>query len=73
MLSSITPLGERSRNQRYAVAVAWYVLGSIAGGATLGLLFGSLGDALETMFGSPPVAAQSPHSPHATRAHVLSK
>jgi hypothetical protein len=57
MLSSITPLGERSRNQRYAVAVAWYVLGSIAGGATFGLLFGSLGHVLETMFGSPPVAA----------------
>lgn len=37
MLSSLTPFGERSRGHRYGVTAAWFVLGSTAGGATLGL------------------------------------
>jgi hypothetical protein len=36
MLSQITPLSERARNQRFGVTAAWFVVGSIAGGATLG-------------------------------------
>ena len=36
MLSSITPIGERGRGQRFRVTATWFVLGAIAGGATLG-------------------------------------
>ncbi len=43
MLTSITPLGERSRGQRYAVTVTAYVLGSALGGATTGAVLGALG------------------------------
>ena len=37
MLSTITPIGERGRDHRYASTAAWFVLGAILGGATLGL------------------------------------
>jgi hypothetical protein len=37
MLSSITPLSERSRGHRFGVTAAWFVAGSLLGGATLGL------------------------------------
>ena len=45
MLSTITPLGELSRGNRYPVTVAWFLLGSVVGGATLGvgLAVGALG------------------------------
>src|SRR5438105_15872190 len=43
MLSSITPLGERGRNNRFAVAATFFVVGSIAGGAATGLVAGALG------------------------------
>jgi hypothetical protein len=43
MLASINPLGERARNQRWGVTYAFYLLGSVAGGATLGLLAGLVG------------------------------
>jgi MFS family permease len=36
MLSTITPLGERSRGHRYAVTVAWFIAGAVIGGAALG-------------------------------------
>jgi hypothetical protein len=36
MLSSITPLSERGRGRRWSATAAWFVLGGIAGGATLG-------------------------------------
>lgn len=38
MLSSITPLSERARGNRYGVTVIWFILGSILGGLTLGAL-----------------------------------
>lgn len=38
MLSTITPVTEASRERRYALTVGWFVLGALAGGATLGLL-----------------------------------
>jgi hypothetical protein len=38
MLSTLTPLGERSRGHRYPVTVAWFTTGAVAGGATLGCL-----------------------------------
>jgi hypothetical protein len=36
MLSSITPLSEAGRGHRYPVTVAWFMLGSLLGGITLG-------------------------------------
>lgn len=46
MLSSIHPLGERGRNNRYAVTVVAYMAGSVAGGVAAGSLFGGLGQVL---------------------------
>ena len=36
MLSTITPIGERGRDNRYATSVAWFIAGALLGGATLG-------------------------------------
>lgn len=36
MLSTLTPLGERSRGHRYPVTVGWFVAGAATGGALLG-------------------------------------
>lgn len=36
MLSTITPIGERGRNNRYYGTAAWFIAGAILGGATLG-------------------------------------
>jgi MFS family permease len=35
MLSTITPIGERGRNNRYYASAAWFVTGAVLGGATL--------------------------------------
>ncbi len=43
MLASITPLGERGRGRNWNTTVAFYVVGSVLGGATRGLALGSLG------------------------------
>jgi hypothetical protein len=43
MLSSISPLGERARNSRWWLTTAAYLLGSLAGGLTLGGLAGLVG------------------------------
>lgn len=43
MLSSITPLGERGRNNRWWVTAVAYVAGSMAGGALIGTVCGGLG------------------------------
>ena len=45
MLSTITPIGERGRGNRYAATAAWYAVGSAVGGLTLGLVV-ALGAAL---------------------------
>ena len=37
MLASITPLSELGRGHRYRTTAAWFVVGGIAGGATLGV------------------------------------
>jgi MFS family permease len=42
MLSTITPVTEKARGRSYAATVPWYVLGAIAGGATLGLIAATL-------------------------------
>lgn len=36
MLSTITPIGERGRNHRYGVTAAWFIVGAVVGGTTLG-------------------------------------
>jgi hypothetical protein len=46
MLSSITPLGERSRGNRWWLTVAAYLLGSVAGGAAVGAALGGVGAVL---------------------------
>lgn len=38
MLSSITPLAERGRGHRYRATAAWFAVGSVVGGASLGLV-----------------------------------
>lgn len=43
MLSSISPVGEAARRQRWPVTVAAYVVGSTAGGAAAGALAGAVG------------------------------
>lgn len=46
MLSSITPLGERGRSNRWGLTVASYIAGSTIGGALLGGALGGLGSLL---------------------------
>lgn len=36
MLSTITPIGELGRGNRYSASAAWFVVGAVLGGATLG-------------------------------------
>jgi hypothetical protein len=43
MLASITPLGERGRRSNWAVTTGMHVVGSLAGGALVGALAGTLG------------------------------
>jgi hypothetical protein len=53
MLASINPLGERGRNQFWGVTYAWYLLGSLAGGATLGVTAGLMGMGLDAVLDIP--------------------
>jgi hypothetical protein len=46
MLSSITPLGERSRRQHFAVTAFFLLVGATAAAASLGALLGALGSQL---------------------------
>jgi hypothetical protein len=52
MLASITPLGERGRNNRFAVTATAYVTGSLLAGAALGAALGALGMAARWALGS---------------------
>jgi MFS family permease len=56
MLASIHPLGERGRNSRWTVTMVAYVVGSAAGGALMGLLFGGAG-AVTLGWLAPPTGA----------------
>ena len=42
MLSTITPLAEKGRGHRWWATATWYLVGSVAGGATLGAALGLL-------------------------------
>ena len=46
MLSSITPLGERSRRQHFAITALFLLVGASSAGAALGALLGELGSQL---------------------------
>jgi sulfite exporter TauE/SafE len=46
MLSSIHPLGERARHNRWGITVAAMTLGAVAVGALVGLVLGGIGAAL---------------------------
>ena len=43
MLTSISPLGERARGNRWSVTVMWLGVGSVSGGAAVGAALGALG------------------------------
>ena len=51
MLTSINPLGERARGNRWTFTVVWLVLGAALGGAAMGAALGSLGRALTGVLG----------------------
>jgi hypothetical protein len=64
MLSTITPLAEQSRGHRYRSTAAWFVVGGLVGGITLGLgaallagLVGWIGPAASVALGIGAVAA----------------
>ncbi len=46
MLTSISPLGERARGNRWWLTVGWLALGAVLGGAAVGAALGALGQAL---------------------------
>lgn len=46
MLSSITPLGERGRHNRWGRTVTWYIAGATLGGISLGLALAGMGQLL---------------------------
>jgi len=49
MLSTITPVTEASRERRYGLTVGWFLIGAIAGGATLGVLAATLATAVNAL------------------------
>lgn len=59
MLSSITPFGERARGTRYAWTSAWFFVGAVAGGASLGAIASLLTLAISLAFGLSGVAGAS--------------
>jgi hypothetical protein len=54
MLTSISPLGERARGNRWATTVTAYVVGSVLGGLAIGSALGAVGSLLSP---APLVAA----------------
>lgn len=46
MLTSISPLGERARGNSWSLTVTWLVMGTLAGGASLGAVLGAVGRSL---------------------------
>jgi hypothetical protein len=57
MLATITPLAEQGRGHRYRTTAAWFVAGSIVGGATLGAVMALLAVGTAAAHASPSVLA----------------
>jgi hypothetical protein len=53
MLSQLTPVGEASRGYRYRTTAAWFVLGAVVGGATLGAVMAALAAAVSGLGATP--------------------
>ncbi len=51
MLTSISPLGERTRGNRWWLTVWWLSLGAVLGGAAIGAALGALGQAVAVSLG----------------------
>ena len=51
MLTSISPLGERTRGNRWWLTVGWLAVGAVLGGAAIGAALGALGQALAGSLG----------------------
>lgn len=49
MLSQLTPVGEASRGYRYRTTAAWFVLGAVLGGATLGAAMAAMAAIVATL------------------------
>jgi hypothetical protein len=49
MLSTITPVGEHGRGNRYRTTAAWFIVGATAGGATLGGVAAALAAAVAAL------------------------
>ena len=56
MLTSISPVGEQGRGQRWPVTVTAYVMGSLLGGGLLGAALGGVGQALPGRVGDATAA-----------------
>ena len=56
MLTSITPLGERGRGNRWRTTSAWLIFGHVVGGSALGLLLAGVGTIL-VLLGLEPAPA----------------
>jgi hypothetical protein len=70
MLSSIHPLGERGRSNRWGLTVTAHVIGSTAGGALVGVALGAIG-AVSDALGAPPRARAAVLVPLALLATVV--
>ena len=46
MLTSISPLGERARGNRWSLTVSWLALGAVCGGGAVGGALGAIGQSL---------------------------
>ncbi len=58
MLTSITPLGERGRGQRWWLTASWLTIGHLLGGLVLGLGLAGLGVALHAAVGDLGTVAE---------------
>lgn len=56
MLSTITPMGERARRYTYGGTAAWFVVGAVLGGATLGAAVAVLAAGIGALDLDPAVA-----------------
>ena len=51
MMSSITPVGEQARRQRWSVTVTAHLVGAVVGGVVMGLAFSGLGSLADRIVG----------------------